>query len=315
MANKAEKEGKKNKKSLWFWILLFWCAVLIPIGMFTLIIYGTAHEWFGELPSFEELENPKSNLASEIYTADGKVLGKYFYQNRTNAQFQELSPYLSEALIATEDERFNEHSGIDFRSLGRVFIGLITGQTGSTGGGSTVTQQLAKNLFPRTELTKVELVMRKFKEWVIAVRLERQYTKEEIIAMYYNTFDFVNNAVGINSAATVYFNKKPLELNITESAMLVGMLKNPALFNPLRFPDTTMHRRNVVLSQMMRAELIDRTAFDSLKTQPLGIEFQRVDHKEGIAPYFREILRADLGKIFSEIDSSTGELKYKKNKW
>lgn len=312
MAKKLDKEEKNGKKGLWFWILIFWSVVLIPMGMFTLIIYGTAHEWFGELPSFEELENPKSNLASEVYTSDGKVLGKYFYQNRTNAQYEELSPFLSQALIATEDERYEDHSGIDFRSLGRVFLGLITGQTGSTGGGSTVTQQLAKNLFPRTELTKVELVMRKFKEWVIAVRLERQYTKEEIIAMYYNTFDFVNNAVGINSAANVYFNKKPIKLSITESAMLVGMLKNPALFNPLRFYDTTLHRRNVVLSQMVRAELIDQTTFDSLKTQPLGIEFQKVDHKEGIAPYFREILRADLGRIFSEIDSTTGELKYKK---
>lgn len=312
MGKKVNQEKNKHKKSVWFWVLLFWCAVLIPIGAFTFIIYGTAHEWFGELPSFEELENPKSNLASEVYTSDGKVLGKYFYQNRTNAKYEELSPYLSQALIATEDERYQEHSGIDFRSLGRVFLGLITGQTGSTGGGSTVTQQLAKNLFPRTELTKFQLVMRKFKEWVIAVRLERQYTKEEIIAMYYNTFDFVNNAVGINSAATVYFNKKPINLDITESAMLVGMLKNPALFNPLRFEDTTIHRRNVVLAQMMRAELIDRATFDSLKTQPLGIEFQRVDHKEGIAPYFREILRADLRNIFNEVDSATGEFKYRK---
>src|SRR5690606_36005829 len=145
--------------------------------------------------------------------------------------FHELSPYLSKALIATEDERYYSHSGIDFRSLGRVFLGLLTGQTGSTGGGSTISQQLAKNLFPRKSLTKFQLVMRKFKEWVIAVRLERQYTKEEIIAMYLNTFDFVNNAVGIKSAAAVYFNKTPIELDINESAMLVGMLKNPALFN------------------------------------------------------------------------------------
>lgn len=306
-----EKENKKNKGIL-FWIILFWCAVIIPMGLFTLLIYGTAHEWFGELPSFEELENPKSNLASEVYTSDGKVLGKYFYQNRTNVQYEELSEFLPIALIATEDERYNEHSGIDFRSLGRVFIGLVTGQTGSTGGGSTVSQQLAKNLFPRKDLTKFQLVMRKFKEWVIAVRLERQYTKEEIVAMYFNTFDFVNNAVGIKSAATVYFNKTPQELNITESAMLVGMLKNPALFNPLRFYDTTLHRRNVVLTQMIRNGAIDKIAYDTLKTKPLGVDFQRVDHKEGIAPYFREILRSDLKKIFSEIDSTTGELKYRK---
>jgi len=306
-----EKENKKNKGIL-FWIILFWCAVLIPMGLFTLLIYGTAHEWFGELPSFEELENPKSNLASEVFTSDGKVLGKYFYQNRTNVHYEELSEYLPAALIATEDERYRDHSGIDFRSLGRVFIGLVTGQTGSTGGGSTVSQQLAKNLFPRKDLTKFQLVMRKFKEWVIAVRLERQYTKEEIIAMYFNTFDFVNNAVGIKSAATVYFNKTPQELNINESATLVGMLKNPALFNPLRFYDTTLHRRNVVLTQMIRNGAIDKVAFDTLKLKPIEINFQRVDHKEGIAPYFREILRADLKNIFSEIDSTTGELKYRK---
>jgi penicillin-binding protein 1A len=306
-----EKENKKNKGIL-FWIILFWCAVLIPMVLFTLLIYGTAHEWFGELPSFEELENPKSNLASEVFTSDGKVLGKYFYQNRTNVHYEELSEYLPAALIATEDERYRDHSGIDFRSLGRVFIGLVTGQTGSTGGGSTVSQQLAKNLFPRKDLTKFQLVMRKFKEWVIAVRLERQYTKEEIIAMYFNTFDFVNNAVGIKSAATVYFNKTPQELNINESATLVGMLKNPALFNPLRFYDTTLHRRNVVLTQMIRNGAIDKVAFDTLKLKPIEINFQRVDHKEGIAPYFREILRADLKNIFSEIDSTTGELKYRK---
>ncbi len=308
----AKKKVVKKKKSFGFWIIAFWLVILIPIGLFAGLIYGTAHEWFGELPSFEELENPKSNLASEVFTSDGKVLGKYFYQNRTNVNFEDISPYIAQALIATEDERYEEHSGIDFRSLGRVFVGLITGQTGSSGGGSTITQQLAKNLFPRNDLSKFQLVMRKLKEWVIAVRLERQYTKKEIIAMYLNTFDFVNNAVGIKSASSVYFNKTPKDLDITESALLVGMLKNPALFNPLRFPDTTTHRRNVVLYQMNRNNVLDKAAYDTLKTKPLKIEFQRVDHKEGIAPYFREILRSDLKKMFSAIDSTTGELKYKK---
>lgn len=308
----AKKKVEKKNRSFRFWIIAFWLVIFIPIGIFAGLIYGTAHEWFGELPSFEELENPKSNLASEVFTSDGKVLGKYFYQNRTNVNFEDISPFIAQALIATEDERYEDHSGIDFRSLGRVFIGLITGQTGSTGGGSTISQQLAKNLFPRNDLSKFQLVMRKLKEWVIAVRLERQYTKKEIIAMYLNTFDFVNNAVGIKSASAVYFNKTPSELDITESALLVGMLKNPALFNPLRFPDTSLHRRNVVLYQMNRNKVLDKTAFDTLKTKPLKIEFQRVDHKDGIAPYFREILRSDLKKMFSEIDSTTGELKYKK---
>ena len=188
----------------------------------------------GTLPGFEELENPQSNLASRVYSADGVELGKYYKENRTNTKYNDLSHWLVEALVATEDARYYQHSGIDVRALGRVVKGVATGQK-SQGGGSTISQQLSKLLFPRKKMTnKWELIKRKFKEWLIATRLEKNYTKEEIITMYFNKFDFLNNAVGINSASQVYFGKTPSELELQEAAMLVGMAKNPSLFNPLR---------------------------------------------------------------------------------
>ena len=204
-------------------------------------------------------------------------------------------------MIATEDERFFEHSGIDLRSLARVVKGVITGNA-SMGGGSTVTQQLAKMLFPRERLSKLGLVTRKFKEWIISAKLERQYTKEEIITMYLNKFDFINNAVGLKSAARVYYNTTPDSLTLPQSATLVGMAKNPALFNPVRRPDTVLHRRNVVYYQMKRNNLISQELYDSLRQQDLGLEFTRVDHRTGIAPYFREVLRLELRKILNEKD-------------
>ena len=206
----------------------------------------------GDLPGFDQLENPQSNLASVVISEDGVEMGKYFRENRTNASFNELSPYLVQALIATEDERFHEHAGVDIRATGRVIKGVVTGN--SQGGGSTISQQLAKMLFPREKMSKIELVKRKFKEWIIATRLERAYTKEEIIAMYFNKFDFLNNAVGINSASMVYFGKKPIDLEMHEAAMLVGMAKNPSMFNPLRKADTVMIRRSVVFSQMKKSQ-------------------------------------------------------------
>jgi len=189
------------------------------------------------LPKIKELENPKTDLASVIYSADYIHLGKYYHENRTNIHFNNLPTTLINALIATEDERFFEHSGIDVRALARVVKGVLTGNS-SQGGGSTISQQLSKLLFPREKLTKQELIIRKFKEWIIAAKLEKNYTKEEILAMYLNKFDFLNNAVGINSASQVYFNKTPSQLDLHESAMLIGMAKNPSLFNPIRRPDT-----------------------------------------------------------------------------
>lgn len=279
----------------WSIIVILWLALLSPyLGIRGMLSYADD----GDLPGFDQLENPQSNLASVVISEDGVELGKYFRENRTNASFNELSPYLVQALIATEDERFHQHAGVDIRATGRVIKGVVTGN--SQGGGSTISQQLAKMLFPRKKMTKIELVKRKFKEWIIATRLEKAYTKEEIIAMYFNKFDFLNNAVGINSAAMVYFGKKPIDLEIHEAAMLVGMAKNPSMFNPLRNPDTVMIRRSVVFSQMKKINFISEGEYDSLKVLPLGLNYTKVDHQTGLAPYFRETLRGEVSKILEE---------------
>ena len=221
----------------------------------------------GLMPSFEQLENPKSNLATQIITADQQLMGTYFRENRTQTEYDSISPYVFDALIATEDVRFEKHSGIDFKALGRVGYGVITRNL--KGGGSTVSQQLSKLIFPRENFSsKFGFVNRKLREWVIAVKLEKSYTKEEILTMYLNRFDFLNLAVGIESASRVYFSTTPDSLNIQQSAMLVGMLQNPSMYNPLRFPDKTKHRRNVVLSQMMKYNYISKAEFDSVKKPP-----------------------------------------------
>lgn len=252
----------------------------------------------GDLPSVEELQNPKSNLATVIYSSDAKVLGKYYNENRVNVTFKDLDKDLTNALIATEDARFYEHSGVDIKALARAVSGVVTG--GSKGGGSTITQQLAKMMFPREKLTKLQLATRKMKEWVIATRLEKNYTKEEIMAMYLNKFDFLNLAVGIKSASKIYFNVSPDSLRIEQAAMLVGMAQNPSLYNPIRFPEKAKHRRNVVLSQMMKYGYINQAQFDSLKVKPLGLSFHPEDHNDGLAPYFREYLRENFLKDWCE---------------
>lgn len=302
--SKVGEEKKSYKKILW----LFWTSILMPFVVLTLMLMIISTD--DDLPSLTQLENPKSNLATTVYTSDGEVLGTYFTENRTNAKFHELSPHLVDALIATEDERFREHSGVDIQALGRVVKGVLTGSK-STGGGSTISQQLSKMLFPRTKLTKWGLVKRKFKEWIIATRLEKQYTKEEILTMYFNQLDFLNLAVGINSASKVYFSTIPDSLKIEEAAMLVGMAKNPSIFNPLRRLDTTQHRRNVVLYQMKKNGFINEQQFDSLKQLPLNIRYTKVDHQEGIAPYFRETLRQELKELLSK-KNKKGEYIYVK---
>lgn len=287
-----------RKYIIWFW-LLFLIGIVSIVSLFIAANYGL----LGKMPTIEDLQNPKSDLASEVYSIDGKALGKYFYKNRTNARFENLSPHLISALISTEDERFNDHPGIDFLGTIRAMIFL-----GSKGGGSTVTQQLAKMLFTEHRSTnKLKRVVQKIKEYVISAKLERYYTKEEILAMYYNRFDFVNNAVGINSAAAVYFNTTPDSLEIHQAAMLAGMAKNPALFNPVRRPDTVLHRRNVVFGQMLRNEVITREEFDSLKTLPLDLDYQVVNHSDGTAPYFRETLRLKLREILNQKEEGTDE--------
>ena len=275
--------------------IILWSIVCFPVILLIVLFYNIWNGNLGFMPSFEELENPKSNLASEVYSEDGVLLGTYFKENRSTSTYDELSPFLVDALISTEDKRYYKHSGVDFPGLIRVFFKTIVSGNKSSGGGSTITQQLAKMLFPRENFNNaLQVVNRKFREWVIAIKLERSYTKEEIIAMYLNQFDFMYQAVGVKSAARIYFNTTPQALRIEQSAMLVGMAKNPALFNPIRRPEQTLQRRNVVLYQMLNNDKLTRAEYDSLKQLPLGLDFHRVDHKEGSATYFREFLRIEM---------------------
>ncbi len=272
----------------------FWKIYVISVILFIFFFMLLAMGVFGDMPSFEELENPKSNLATEIISSDHKVLGTYYVQNRSNIHFQELSPFLVQALIATEDSRFQSHAGIDFKAMFRVGIGVITGR--HSGGGSTITQQLAKNLFPRGEdLSLPGLIIRKFKEWITAVKLERNYTKEEIIAMYYNTVDFGSQAFGIKSGANTFFGKSPAELTAEEASLFVAVLNAPTRYSPVRNPENALRRRNVVISQMENEGFISEVQKDSLIAIPIDMSHYRLmDHKSGLATYLRELLRMDL---------------------
>lgn len=249
--------------------------------------------WIGYMPDIEDLQNPISKYASQVYSADGKLIGTYNQNrdNRIHVDYDKLSPYLVKALVATEDERFYEHSGIDFIALARAVVkrGLL-GQA-SAGGGSTITQQLAKQLYSQTAESTTERLVQKPIEWVIAIKLEKFYTKEEIITMYLNYFDFLHNAVGIKNAANVYFNKEPKDLTLDEAATLVGLCKNPSFFNPVRYPDRCRERRNVVLGQMLKAGYISEEEYDRYAAKELALNFHRTDHKDGMATYFREFLR------------------------
>ncbi|MDQ3046835.1 MAG: transglycosylase domain-containing protein [Bacteroidota bacterium] len=302
MATEKPKKNNNRKFVWWFWILFGG-----PVLSFMLLVLCV--RLFAELPDTETLQNPKTNLATEVYSSDLKVLGKFYAENRTNVKFRDISINVVNALIATEDARFYDHSGVDLKALGRAIFGAITGSS-SSGGGSTISQQLAKMLFPRENLSKPELVIRKIKEWIIAVKLEREYTKDEIIALYLNKFDFVNNAVGIKSAAQIYFNTTPDKLTIEQSAMLVGMAKNPALFNPNRFYERAQGRRNTVLAQMQKYGYLTSTAKDSLQKIPLKLSFRPEDHNDGPAPYFREYLRDVFLKKWCEENRKPDGSKY-----
>lgn len=285
----------KNKKAESNIIKILWALFAFAIVAILLLFFLISKGYIGYMPPIEELENPKDKFATEIYSADLKVLGNYHQSqgNRVYVDYQDISPNLVNALIATEDVRFYEHSGIDFRALARaIFKRFFVG--GSAGGGSTITQQLAKQLYSPEAGNQIERLFQKPIEWVIALKLERFYTKKEIIKMYLNKFDFLYNAVGIQSASSVYFSTTPDKLKIEEAAMLVGMLKNPALYNPVRRPERTQGRRNVVLSQMEKAGYITETECDSLSQIPISLKFSKADHKEGLAPYFREKLRIML---------------------
>ena len=280
-------------RKYWKDFVIFWSVFVVLVGGIFLFFYLISEGKLGFMPTFEELENPTNNFATEVYSDDGVLIGRYFMgnENRRYTNYDEIAPCVIDALIATEDARYYEHSGIDVRGLFRVAKGVLTGDE-SSGGGSTISQQLAKMLFPReANQSFMELVMRKFREWVIAVKLEKSYTKEEIITMYLNKFDFLNLAVGINSAANIYFSTTPDSLRVEQAAMLVGMAKNPSLFNPLRREEQTKGRRNVVLGQMCKYGMITKEECDSLQKLDLGLAYRKEDHKEGIGTYFREYLR------------------------
>ena len=287
MAKKKETNFKK-------YIKRFWIIVLGGFASISLVFLLASWGIFGELPTFEELENPEKNLATEVISSDGVTLGKYAFKNRTPVGFSDLPENLVNALIATEDERFYEHSGIDFRGLARAIVKL-----GKGGGASTITQQLAKNLFNKGgSSSTLKRLTQKVKEWIVATKLERQYTKNEIVAMYLNTQGFLFNAIGIRSASRIYFGKEPKDLDIQESAILVAMLKNPRQFNPNReiSKKKSLTRRNVVFAQMAKNEFITQEEKDSLQQLPLKINFTPESHNDGLATYFREYLRGYLKK-------------------
>lgn len=287
----ARRKGLSRRiiKAMW---ITFAALVLFVAGFFVLVYNGV----IGYMPPVEELKNPQDKFASVLYTADGQELGRYFRNtgNRVYADFDEISPEVVDALIATEDVRFNEHSGIDLKAVFRAMIKTVLMGQKNAGGGSTITQQLAKQLYTPPSSGLISRAMQKPIEWMIAIKLERYYSKEEILKMYLNQFDFLYNAVGIKSAAKVYFNKEASELNTLEAATLVGMVKNPSYFNPVRKPERTRQRRNVVLEQMYKADMLSEEELERLKAEPLTLDFRRVDHKDGLAPYFREELRRIL---------------------
>ncbi len=293
----STKDTRRGVRIVWIAFTAFWVGLAL---FFTMLSLG----WLGFMPSFEELENPRSNLASEVWSADGEVLGYIGIENRSSLTYSQITDggknmNLVNALIATEDVRFYDHAGIDARSLARVFFKTLVGRHSSSGGGSTITQQLAKNLFPRERKSKLGLIHSKFKEWVVAVKLEHNYSKEEILAMYLNTVDFGSNAYGIETAAHTFFDKSPSELSVDEAAVLVGLLKAPTSYSPVLHPDNSLRRRNVVMSQMNNNEnpatgekYLSDEDYEKLKEKPIDMSHYRpISHNDGSAPYLREYIR------------------------
>lgn len=277
-------------------IALMWAFFIAAVGAVFVFFFLVYNGVIGYMPPIEELKNPKDRFASVVYSSDGVELGRYFSNtgNRVYVELDDISQNVIDALIATEDSRFEEHSGIDLKALGRVAVKTLLLNQKNAGGGSTITQQLAKQLYSPASSGLLDRALQKPIEWMIAVKLERFYSKDEIIKMYLNQFDFLYNAVGIKSAAYVYFGKEPQDLNIQEAALLVGMVKNPSYYNPVRHPERTKERRNTVLEQMYKNDMLTKAETDSLKALPVELDFHRVDHKEGLAPYFREELRRIL---------------------
>lgn len=335
--SQPKKRGVSPKTIKWIW-----CAAFAPFALVAVMLLLTALGTFGRIPSFEELENPRSNLATEVYSEDGKVIGTFFVQNRSYVQYADLFPSDSTlrirldgrevppivaALISTEDVRFRNHSGIDIPSLARVAVKTLLLQNTSQGGGSTITQQLAKNLFPRDTARNrgriartAKLVTSKFKEWITALKLEYNYTKEEIAAMYLNTVEYGSNAYGIKSAALTFFNKEPHELNVQEAAVLVGVVNAPSRYSPVRNYDNALARRNLVISRMEDAGAITRKQRDSLSALPIVLNYRPVSHNEGTATYFREMLRLVMNaerpkrnQFYNEWDYDQAVKEYEEN--
>lgn len=302
------------------YIVWFWTLFAVPFAVIILLFFLISKGKLGPMPSFRELENPEYYLAAEVYSEDGVLLGKISIENRTWTEYKDLSPYLVDALIATEDIRYYRHSGIDVRGLGRAIVRtIVLGQ--NTGGGSTITQQLAKQLYPRDTsktsafVKNLKLGMTKFKEWQTAVKLEKSYTKEEIITMYLNKFDFLYNAIGIRSAARVYFNTTPDSLNLQQAAVLVGMLKNSARYNPVRNYDLMLQRRNVVLSQLAKYGYINPDIIDSVRVMPIELDFRLEDHNTGLATYLREYLRNIMRRPEPDLNRYERESSYQDALW
>ncbi|MDE5708103.1 MAG: transglycosylase domain-containing protein, partial [Alistipes sp.] len=335
----AQRKKKVIDPKIIKWI---WVAAFAPFVLVFVLLILTACGVFGRMPSFEELENPRSNLATEIYSEDGKVIGSFFVQNRSYVQYADLFPLdpaehvlmdgvsvppIVAALISTEDVRFRSHSGIDIPSLARVAVKTVGMFNISQGGGSTITQQLAKNLFPRDTVRNrgkivrtAKLVSSKFKEWITALKLEYNYTKDEIAAMYLNTVEYGSNAFGIKSAAHTFFNKEPHELNIQEAALLVGVVNAPTFYSPVRNPERALARRNLVLSRMRAAGALSRKEYDSIAALPIILNYKPVSHNEGTATYFREMLRLVMNaerprrnQFYNEWDYEQAVREYEEN--
>lgn len=304
MAKATSKPASKSKSGTSKPVRIFWRIFFIGVGAFILLLFLINFGLFGKMPSLAQLENPAITLATEVYADDGTLMGKYYRErsNRSNVDYKDISIYAIHALVATEDERFYRHSGIDGKSLARAVIFL-----GSEGGASTITQQLAKNMLDQGSRNFVMRVIEKMKEWIIAVKLERNFTKEEILALYLNTVPFGDNLYGIRNASRTFFQKEPDGLKVEEAAVLIGMLKGNTLYNPKRNPKAAMDRRNTVIDQMVRNNFVDADVAAKLKVKPITLNYKKLDENNGLAPYFRDVLREDLKRWCKEHYKQDGE--------
>ncbi|RXK58309.1 penicillin-binding protein [Lacibacter luteus] len=283
-------------------IKYLWRAFFICIGLFVVIVVGANFGLLGKMPSLEELENPSASLASEVIASDGTMMGKFYLEDRTNVEYKDISPNIVKALIAAEDERFYDHSGIDGRSLARAVVKL-----GSDGGGSTITQQLALNLFGGRAKNKVRRLFQKIQEWIIAVKLERNFTKDEIVALYLNTVEYSDNVFGIRNASKTFFQKEPALVTVDEAALLIGMVNAPYAYNPRLFPPRAMQKRNAVINDMVRNKFVSETDGESLKSKPINLKYKKLDESTGLAPYFRDVLRDFMKKWAKEHTKPNGD--------